>query len=91
MPVDQLPGVLVAVKLRVDLDQHDLAVLEPQVLFSLQRGVPTDAYRLDEDVRDGYLVPPRAITVPLKFQREGISYDHVSEEEKEQWDTLEIG
>jgi len=34
-------------------------------------------------------VPPRAVSVPLKFQRQGISYDQLSEDEKEQWDALE--
>jgi type I restriction enzyme, R subunit len=58
-------------------------------LFDLERGVPTDAYALDEAVADGHLVPPRAASVPLKFQREGIKYDDLSEEEKEQWDALE--
>lgn len=58
-------------------------------LFNLQRGVPTDAYGLDEAVRDGFLVPPKAISVPLKFEREGIRYDDLSEEEKEAWDAVE--
>ncbi len=58
-------------------------------LFDLERGVPTDAYTLEEAVRDGYLVPPRAVSVPLKFQREGIKYDDLSEAEKEQWDAAE--
>ncbi|TAK35886.1 MAG: DUF4145 domain-containing protein [Chloroflexota bacterium] len=58
-------------------------------LFDLENGVPTDAYGLEEAVEDGFLVPPRAVSVPLKFQREGISYDDLSEEEKEQWDSLE--
>lgn len=58
-------------------------------LFELEDGVPTDAYSLDEAVRDGFLVPSKPISVPLKFQREGISYDQLSEEEKEQWDALE--
>lgn len=58
-------------------------------LFELERGVPTDAYDLDEAVADGYLVPPQAISVPLKFQREGINYDDLSDEEKEEWDALE--
>jgi type I restriction enzyme R subunit len=57
--------------------------------FDLEDGVPTDAYGLDEAVKDGYLVPPRAVSVPLKFQRQGIKYDDLSEEEKEQWDELE--
>lgn len=58
-------------------------------LFDLENGVPTDAYGLDEAVKDGYLVPPKAVSVPLKFQREGINYNELSEEEKEQWDALE--
>ncbi|HEY8063726.1 MAG TPA: DEAD/DEAH box helicase family protein [Methylosinus sp.] len=58
-------------------------------LFDLQRGVPTDAYGLDEAVKDGFLVPPRAVSVPLKFQREGIKYDDLSDDEKEMWDSLE--
>lgn len=58
-------------------------------LFDLETGVPTDAYPLDEAVADGHLVPPKAVSVPLKFQREGIKYDELSEEEKEQWDEKE--
>lgn len=58
-------------------------------LFELEKGVPTDSYDLDEAVEHGYLVPPRAVSVPLKFQREGINYDDLSEEEKEAWDALE--
>jgi type I restriction enzyme R subunit len=58
-------------------------------LFDLEDGVPTDAYSLEEAVRDGFLVPPRAVSVPLKFQREGIKYEELSEEDKDQWDALE--
>ncbi len=58
-------------------------------LFDLEDGVPTDAYSLEEAVRDGFLVPPRAVSVPLKFQREGIRYDDLPEEDKDQWDALE--
>ncbi len=58
-------------------------------LFDLENGVPTDAYSLEEAVRDGFLVPPKAVSVPLKFQREGIKYDELSEEDKDQWDALE--
>jgi len=58
-------------------------------LFDLERGVPTDAYTLDEAVDDGFLVPCRAVSVPLRFQREGIRYDDLSEEEKDQWDEIE--
>ena len=34
-------------------------------------------------------MPPRAVSVPLKFQREGIRYDDLSDEEKDEWDALE--
>lgn len=60
-------------------------------LFGLETGVPTDAYGLDEAVADGYLVPPKAQSVPLKFVREGIRYDELSEEEKEHWESLDWG
>ena len=58
-------------------------------LFDLEDGVPTDNYTLDEAVRDGFLVPPKAVSVPLRFQREGISYNELSDEEKEEWDALD--
>ncbi len=53
-------------------------------LFDLEDGVPTDAYSLDKAVEDEYLVPPHSVSVPLKFQREGIRYDDLSDDEKEQ-------
>ncbi len=58
-------------------------------LFDLENRVPTDAYSLEEAVKDRFLVPPKSVSVPLKFQREGINYDELSEEEKEQWDAVE--
>lgn len=58
-------------------------------LFDLESGVPTDAYTLDQAIADKHLVPPIPIAVPLKFQREGIKYKDLSEEEKEQWEALE--
>jgi len=58
-------------------------------LFTLEDGVPTDEYSLDDAIKDKFLVPPRAVSVPLKFQREGIKYNELSEEEKDQWDALE--
>lgn len=58
-------------------------------LFNLEDGVPTDAYTLEEAVRDKYLVPMKAVSVPLRFVRQGITYDDLSEEEKEEWDAAE--
>ncbi len=58
-------------------------------LFELEKGVPTYAYELQQAVADGFLVPSKPIEVPLKFLREGIKYDELSEEEKEEWDAKE--
>lgn len=58
-------------------------------LFGLESGVPTDAYGLDDAIAEGYLAPPKAISVPLQFQREGIRYADLSDDEKDQWDALE--
>jgi type I restriction enzyme, R subunit len=58
-------------------------------LFDMETGVPTDVYDLETAVKYHYLVPPKSISVPLKFQREGLKYADLSEEEKEQWDELE--
>lgn len=60
-------------------------------LFGLEPGVPTDAYGLDDAVADGYLVPPRSQSVPLKFVRKGVKYDELSDEEKEHWESLDWG
>lgn len=60
-------------------------------LFDLEDGVPTDAYSLDEAVVDGFLVAPKAISVPLKIVRSGLRYDDLSDEEKDRWDMLEWG
>ena len=60
-------------------------------LFHLEDGVPTDAYSLEEAVDDGYLVPPRAVSVGTKFLRHGIRYDELSEHEKDEWDALDWG
>ena len=60
-------------------------------LFDLEPGVPTDYYDLDQAVDEGFLVPPRAISVPLRFPREGIRYDDLSEDEKQQWESQDWG
>ena len=60
-------------------------------LFDLEPGVPTDAYELATAVADGFLVPPRVQQVDLKFPREGIDYDSLSDEEQEQWESLDWG
>lgn len=60
-------------------------------LFHLEDGIPTDAYSLDEAVLEGFLVPPVGVSVGTKFLRQGIRYDDLSEEEKDEWDSLDWG
>ncbi|QGU00898.1 Type I restriction-modification system, restriction subunit R [Candidatus Syntrophocurvum alkaliphilum] len=55
-------------------------------IFDLENNVPTYAYELEQAVTDGYLVPYNTIETKLKFLEEGISYDDLSEEEKEQYE-----
>ena len=78
-----LVGLTATPKDEVDKNTYDL--------FDLETGVPTDAYSLDEAIRDGYLVPPRGVAVQLKFVREGIRYHDLSEEEKDAWEELDWG
>jgi type I restriction enzyme, R subunit len=78
-----LVGLTATPKEEVDKNTYDL--------FNLETGVPTDAYSLDEAISDEFLVPPRGVSVPLKFVREGIKYDDLSEDEKDDWDELDWG
>lgn len=55
-------------------------------LFDLEDHNPTDYYELDEAVRDGWLVPPKRIGVTTKFQRDGIKYNELSDEDKERYE-----
>jgi len=55
-------------------------------LFEIEDDNPTFAYELNTAVEQGFLVPPRSISVPLKFQREGIKYAELSEREKEEYE-----
>lgn len=55
-------------------------------LFNLEPNNPTYAYELEQAVNDKYLVPPKAIEVPLKFHRQGIKYAELSEEEKQKYE-----
>jgi len=59
------------------------------LLFNLEDHQPTYSYELERAVNDGFLVPPRAISVPLKFQREGIKYKELSAKEQEEYELQE--
>ncbi|MDV6274630.1 DEAD/DEAH box helicase family protein [Rhodococcus erythropolis] len=60
-------------------------------LFKLEDGVPTDDYSLEQAIEEKYLVPPRAVPVPLKFPSLGIKYADLSEEEKKRWEGIDWG
>ncbi|GGK40469.1 DEAD/DEAH box helicase family protein [Nocardia camponoti] len=60
-------------------------------LFHLETGVPTNDYSLDEAIGDGYLVRPRAVSVPLTFPLQGIRYADLSDEEKARYESTDWG
>lgn len=55
-------------------------------VFDLENGVPTYAYEYEKAVEDGYLVDYSTIEVKSKIMEEGIKYDELSEEEKEEFE-----
>lgn len=57
-------------------------------LFEIEDDNPTFAYELNEAVNSGYLVPPKAFTVPVKFPREGVKYKDLSEKDKAHFEEL---
>lgn len=59
-------------------------------IFELEKGVPTYGYELAQAVKDGYLVDFMSVETKLKFIDQGINYDELTEEEKEEYeDTFE--
>lgn len=55
-------------------------------VFELENGVPTYGYELAQAVDDGYLVDFMSVESNLKFIEQGIAYDDLSEEEKEEYE-----
>ena len=55
-------------------------------IFELESGVPTYGYELAQAVKDGYLVDFLSVETTLKFIQEGIHYDDLSEEDKEEYE-----
>ena len=55
-------------------------------VFELQNGVPTYGYELAQAVKDGYLVDFMSVETRLKFIEQGIVYDELSEEDKEEYE-----
>ncbi|MGN1019719.1 MAG: DEAD/DEAH box helicase family protein, partial [Aristaeellaceae bacterium] len=55
-------------------------------IFELENGVPTYGYELAQAVKDGYLVDFMSVETTLKFIHQGIVYDELSEEEKQEYE-----
>ncbi|MCD8354616.1 MAG: DEAD/DEAH box helicase family protein [Clostridiales bacterium] len=55
-------------------------------IFELENGVPTYGYELAQAVRDGYLVNFTHADTKVKFMEEGIAFDDLPEEEKEEYE-----
>lgn len=55
-------------------------------VFELENGVPTYGYELSQAVNDGYLVDFLSIESELKFISDGITWDELSDDEKEEYE-----
>lgn len=55
-------------------------------IFEMENGVPTFAYELDKAIEDKYLVPFTTIEKKTKLMEDGVKYDELSEEDKEQYE-----
>lgn len=69
-----LIGLTATPKTDIDKNTYDL--------FHIEDNNPTFAFELIRAVEEGFLVPMKSLSVPLKFQREGIKYHELSEAEK---------
>lgn len=55
-------------------------------VFDLENGVPTFAYEYDTAVNDKYLVDYNSIEYKTKIMEDGIKYDDLSDEDKEEFE-----
>ena len=55
-------------------------------VFELQSGLPTYGYELAQAVTDGFLVDFMSVETKLKFIEQGIVYDELSDEDKEEYE-----
>lgn len=73
-----LVGLTATPKNEIDKNTYDI--------FELQSGVPTYGYELAQAVKDGFLVDFLTVETKLKFLEEGIAYDELPENEREQYE-----
>ena len=57
-------------------------------VFELESGVPTYGYELAQAVKDGYLVDFMSVETKLKFIEQGITYEELTDEEREEYETM---
>ena len=75
-----LIGLTATPRKEVDKSTYDI--------FEMEQGVPNYAYELEDAVADGYLVNYRGYKRGTMILKEGIKYDNLSEEEKEQMEKI---
>lgn len=68
-------GLTATPKDEIDKNTYDI--------FELESGVPTYGYELNQAVKDGFLVDFVSVETELKFISNGITWDQLSDEEKE--------
>jgi type I restriction enzyme R subunit len=73
-----LVGLTATPKAEIDKNTYEI--------FDLESGVPTYGYELAQAVEDKYLVDYVSIETKLKFMYDGITYDQLSAEEKEEYE-----
>ncbi|SHR24214.1 type III restriction enzyme, res subunit [Mycobacteroides abscessus subsp. abscessus] len=73
-----LLGLTATPKDEIDKNTYDI--------FGLETGAPTYAYELEQAVKDGYLVEYRTFEASSKILDDGLRYDELSDEEKEQFE-----
>lgn len=73
-----LVGLTATPKKEIDKNTFDL--------FRVQHGIPSYNYTLEEAVVNGHLIDFNAIKVSSNLSRDGITYDTLSEEEKEEYE-----
>jgi type I restriction enzyme R subunit len=55
-------------------------------IFDMENGVPTYAYEFDKAVSDEFLVDYETVEVKSKIMEDGIKYDELSDEDKEEYE-----
>lgn len=73
-----LLGLTATPKDEIDKNTYDV--------FELEKGIPTYGYDLAQAVKDKFLVSYNSIETKFKFIEDGITYDDLSDEEKEEYE-----